>query len=397
MTSWLRSSFVRSALTAALACLSVSAAAQSGERFRVNQLGKPQVRGMSATEAQALSSRVQRLVDILQAQPQLGRPTAPHCVFLYSSIESSVYPDTGLAGASIAIGFPQQSSRDGTCAKVPPDSITVRINDVSKVYSCLDPIGGLERCHVPAFSPGPAGFLEHRGAKSIVYLLVPPGQSLVVPLTKEHYLRAYESEWLQQLEKMGASDTPPGSPEQELERWLREEKPKLVALNEQALKGMAPYMTPAEYEKAKCEMMQSVEDQERIKRQELAALRGASGPDPRLLSEDQRLRQNLADLRKRLASMTPSELAAPACIEDRNANPTAPFWSAGDVCLPQSELGSPNPRLLGRVAPSHGAIRSICISATSGATVGVLPYIHQSKLEALNGMDFAAKAAVARP
>jgi hypothetical protein len=115
MTSWLRSSFVRSALAAALACLSVSAAAQSDERFRVNPLGEPQVRGMSAAEAQALRSRVQHLVDILQAQPQLGRPAAPHCVFLYSSIESGVYPDTGLAGASIAIGFPQQSSRDETC------------------------------------------------------------------------------------------------------------------------------------------------------------------------------------------------------------------------------------------------------------------------------------------
>ena len=324
MASWLRSSSARSALAAVLACLSVSAAAQSGERFRVNQLGQPQVRGMSAAEAQALRSRVQRVVDILQAQPQLGRPAAPHCVFLYSSIESGVYPDTGLAGASIAIGFP-----------------------VSKVYSCLDPIGGVERCHVPAFSPGPAGFLEHRGPKSILYLLVPPGRPLVVPLTKERYLKAYESEWLQQLKDMGASDTPLGTPEQELERWLRDEKPKLVALNEQALKGMAPYMTPAEYEKAKREM-------------------------------------------------TPSERAAPACIDDRNANPTAPFWSAGDVCLPQSELGSPNPELLGKVAPPQGVIRSIYIAATSGATVGVLPYIHQYKLEVLNGMDFAAMAAVAR-
>ena len=396
MTSWLRSSFVRSALAAALACLSVSAAAKSDERFRVNPLGEPQVRGMSAAEAQSLRSRVQHLVDILQAQPQLGRPAAPHCVFLYSSIESGVYPDTGLAGASIAIGFPQQSSRDETCPKVPADSVTVRINDVSKVYSCLDPIGGLERCHVPAFSPGPAGFLVHRGAKSILYLLVPPGERLLVPLTKERYLRAYESEWLQQLKNLGASDTPPGTPEEELERWLREDKPKLVALNEQALKGMAPYMTPAEHEQAKREMMQSVEDQERIKRQEMAALRRASGPDPRLLSEGQRLRQNLADLRKEIASMTPSELSAPACIEDRNANPSAPFWSAGDVCLPQGEIGSPNPKLLGRHSPPRGAIRSIFISATSGATIGVLPYIHQYKLEVLDGMDFAAIAAVAR-
>ena len=339
---------------------------------------------------------MQRLVDLLRSQPQLGRPAAPLCVFLYSSIESGVYPDTGLAGASIAIGFPEQSSRDGTCPKVPADSITVRINDVSRLYTCLDPIGGLERCHVPEFEAGPARFLAHRGAKPIVYLLVPHGQPLVVPVTKERYLRACESEWLQQLRNMGASDTPPGTPEQELERWLREEKPKLVALNEQALKGMAPYMTPAEYEKAKREMMKSVEDQERIKRQETAALRSASGPGPRLLSEDQRLRQNLADLRKKLASMTPSERAARACIEDRNQNPTAPFWSAGDVCRSQSELGSPNPKLLGRVAPPQGAIRSIYISATSGATVGVLPYIHQYKLEVLNGMDFAAMAAVAR-
>lgn len=217
-----------------------------------------------------------------------------------------------------------------------------------------------------------------------------------MPITKERYLRAYESEWLQQLKNMGATDTPLGTPEQELERWLREEKPKLVALNEQALKGMAPYMTPAEYEKAKRDMMKSVEDQERIKRQESAALGGAAGPDPRLLSADQQLRQNLADLRKKLAAMTPAERAAPACIEDRNENPAAPFWSAGDVCLPQSELGSPNPKLLGTVAPSQGTIRSISIPATSGAIVGVLPYIHQYKLEVLNGMDFATMAAVAR-
>lgn len=396
MTSWLRSPSARSALAAALACLSVSAAAQSGERFRVNQLVQPQVRGMSAVEAHALRIRVQRLVDILQAQPQVGRPTAPHCVFLYSSIESGVYPDTGLAGASIAIGFPQQSSRDGTCPKVPADSITVRINDVSKLYSCLDPIGGLERCHVPAFESGPAGFLEHRGGKSTLYLLVPPGERLVLPLTKERYLKAYESEWLQQLKDMGAPDTPLGTPEQELDRWLRDEKPKLVALNEQALKGMAPYMTPAEYDKAKREMMKSVEDQERIKREEMAAMRGSGRSDPRLLSADLQLRQNLVDLRKKLASLTPAERAAPACIDDRNQNPTAPFWSAGDVCLPQSELGSPNPQLLGKVAPPQGVIRSIFISATSGATVGVLPHIHQYKLEVLDGMDFAAMAAVAR-
>ena len=117
MTSWLRSSSARSAFAAVPACLSVSATAQSGERFRVNQFGEPQVRGMSAVEAQTLRSRVQCLVDVLRAQSQLGRPKAPHCVFLYSSVETGVYPDTGLAGASIATGFPQQSSRDGTCPR----------------------------------------------------------------------------------------------------------------------------------------------------------------------------------------------------------------------------------------------------------------------------------------
>lgn len=395
MTPWLQTSLARSALAAVLACLSLSAAAEGSERFRVNQLAQPQVRGMSAGEAQALRDRVQRLVDILQAQPQLGRPVPPHCAYLYSSIESGIYPETGLAGASIAIGFPEQSSRDETCPKLPADSITVRINDVSRLYTCLDPIGGVERCHVPAFEPGPAGFLAHRGPKSIVYLLVPRGQRLVVPLTKEQYLRAYESEMLEQLKKIGASDTPLASPEQELERWLREEKPKLVALNEQALRGMAPYMTSTEYEKARRELTQGVEDQERIKRQEAAALRGA-GPDPRLLGEDQRVRQNLADLRKKLASLTAAERAAPACIEDRQVNPTAPFWSAGEVCVPQSELGSPNPQLLGKVAPPQGVIRAIYISATSGATVGVLPRIHQYKLEVLLSMDFAAMAAVAQ-
>ena len=49
---------------------------------------------------------------------------------------------------------------------------------------------------------------------------------------------------------------------------------------------------PAEHEKAKREMMQDVEDQERIKRQEMAVLRGSSGPGPRLLSEGQRLLQS---------------------------------------------------------------------------------------------------------
>jgi hypothetical protein len=53
------------------------------------------------------------------------------------------------------------------------------------------------------------------------------------------------------------------------------------------------------------------------------------------------------------------------------------------------------PALLGQHSPPRRVVRAIYISATSGATVGVLPYIHQYKLEVLDGMVFAAMAAVA--
>jgi hypothetical protein len=84
-------------------------------------------------------------------------------------------------------------------------------------------------------------------------------------------------------------------------------------------------------------------------------------------------------------------------LADRNRNPGAPFWSAGEICLPQSELGSLNPGLLGMASPPQGDIRSIYISATSGATVGVLPYIHEYRLRVLDGLDFAGLASVAGP
>ena len=79
--------------------------ARGNVHARIDAVPGHPVRGLSAAEAQAFRSRVQRVADALAAQPAIGNPPAPVCTWLHPWIEQGV-SDEGVAMATLLIDLP---------------------------------------------------------------------------------------------------------------------------------------------------------------------------------------------------------------------------------------------------------------------------------------------------
>jgi hypothetical protein len=173
------------------------AAAQAPPRFRFDPVKVQRIRGVSEAESREFSSRIADMHKFLGSLPDVNDPRPPECSYIYTNTESALNADTGAVAASSVIGF-MTSAPGGPCPKVDNTSIVLRLNDLTKIYQCSMEVGSDRYCTIPDLRPGPAGFLQARG-RNTYFLLLRSREPLLVPVTKEGYLRAWEQEFQRKL------------------------------------------------------------------------------------------------------------------------------------------------------------------------------------------------------
>jgi len=168
--------------------------AQAPPRFRLDPMQIKRIGGVTDAESKEFSVRIEAMHQFLGGLPDVNAPRPPECSYVYTNTESARNIDTGSVAASSVIGF-MTAPEGKPCPKVDNTSITLRINDVRRIYLCSMEVGSDRYCTIPAFQPGPAGFLQHSGRQTF-FLFVRGNEPLLVPVTKEGYLRAWENEML---------------------------------------------------------------------------------------------------------------------------------------------------------------------------------------------------------
>jgi hypothetical protein len=194
-----RSSLILAALLIATSHFA-QAQVPSGARLRIDKLPTHPVRGLTTAETKAFQSQIQQLVDAVAAQRAIAQPPAPVCTALHPWIEQGV-SDEGIAMATLLIGLPA-TRKGGVCDFGANTSIDVWINRLKPLFTCGDPVDGETFCTLVALNPGPDGFLMHRGPKKIYYVWNQSSAPLMVPVTREEYLRARERHWARQVREM---------------------------------------------------------------------------------------------------------------------------------------------------------------------------------------------------
>jgi hypothetical protein len=264
------------AVVASLFAAAAQAQGASGARLRIDKVPTHAVRGLSAVDAKAFQSNVQRVVDAIAAQPMIAQPPAPVCTMLHPWIEQGV-SDEGIALANLLIGLPA-TRKGGVCDSGANTAIDVWINRLKSLFTCGDAVGEETFCTLVALQPGPEGFLVHRGPKKIFYVWNTSDLPLMVPVTREEYLKARERHWARQA------------------RELREQYDKL----------------PAQY------------------RTDDSGVRQVEG----LLRDVRAELEGLAAADRALPACIPNP--------NSKADAKTPFWSYGRQCEPGFMLGRPN-------------------------------------------------------
>ena len=205
--------------------------AQGPPRFRFDPVQVKRIGGVTPAESQEFTSRITAMHEFLGGIQDVRQPVPPECSYVYTNSELNKNVDTGSVAASSVIGF-MTGPAQGPCPRVDNTSIVLRINDVSKIYLCSMEVGADRFCTIPAFQPGPAGFVLARGRQTF-FLYVRGQEPLLSAVSKEDYLRTWEREMLR---KQTAKEAEEG--------WLRSQIDRIREKLES--------LTPAQRSKAAC-------------------------------------------------------------------------------------------------------------------------------------------------
>jgi len=160
---------------------------------------------------------------------------------------------------------------------------------------------------LPKELPSSDGYIHYEG----LIMLTKRPEPLVIPVTKERYLRFLVTAWEEEIASLEA--TPADSMTVSLERWRREEKPRIEAENRQTLEEMKPYMNSEELAKLRQQLDESLAATE-------AAIRDAAAQTSDLPAEYaagiSEAKRQLQAVRSELTNLSPREKVAPACVSD---------------------------------------------------------------------------------
>jgi hypothetical protein len=204
------------AVTGALAIAGVAANAQTAARLRIDPVKALRIQGVSEAESREFNARIAAVHAFLGALAELREPRPPECASVYSNMEGRKNVEAATVQGGAAIGF-MTGPPGGPCPKVASTVIQIRLNDLRWIYNCSREVRDRPFCTVPAFQPGPGGFRRWEGRQAF-YVWARGGEPLLLPASKDEYLRAWEAE-MQARIAAGEGDA----------EWLRKEIERIRA------------------------------------------------------------------------------------------------------------------------------------------------------------------------
>lgn len=179
-------------VTAAIAVAGAAAGSQTAARLRMDPVKALRIQDVTEAESREFNARIAAMHAFLGALAELREPRAPECASVYSNMEArkNAVAETVQGGA--VIGF-MTGPPGGPCPKVASTAIQIRLNDLRWIYNCPRQLREQQFCTVPAFEPGPGGFQRWEGRQAFD-VWVRSGEPLLLPVTKDDYLRAWEAE-----------------------------------------------------------------------------------------------------------------------------------------------------------------------------------------------------------
>lgn len=176
----------------AFAAVPAPAAAQTAARLRLDPVKALRIQGVTEAESREFNARIAAMHAFLGALAELREPRAPECASIYSNMEQRKNAVAGTVQGGAVIGF-MTGPPGGPCPKVASTAIQIRLNDLRWIYSCPHQLREQQFCTLPAFQPGQGRFQRWEGRQAF-YVWTRGGEPLLLPVTKDDYLRAWEAE-----------------------------------------------------------------------------------------------------------------------------------------------------------------------------------------------------------
>ncbi len=393
LSAWFRIGGSGAVVLVLLGALAPSASAQNrtrpGPGLLDVQITRAQAgNGLSAADARAINVLLEQTLAIVQRTAAAAAPPENVCAQL--DARTTAPAEAAIGGVTLSLSFPLLIS--GRCQNVTVSGVAVFVNDARPlldnplpgpgVHALTDEGGAMYA--PPRRERSPAPFPRFGDFVVITRLDIP----IFVPLTKERYLRALERTWeaaLQEVQGDAAEIAASGS---SYERWLREERPRMVAEFEKQLEELAAHLSKAELETMRRNLEQVLAQMDETARQQpqLAAEFSAG-----LEGVARETRASLEAVRRELAQLLPAERKLPTCLVLDEVYTTAGPAS----CPPELQPVVLNPQYFDRSLPRDRA-QLMLVGTRAGTHVTENREHLELRTRVFETLDYATLAALLR-
>ena len=290
-------------------------------RFEKQREVRAKIEGLTAAETREWIRHLDRIGEILAANPAVNAPPDGVCtrlrIWVNQYTHARRYPVD-----EVAVALPVLYDDQKGCSQISNSGVTVELNDPLGLLrfdgsintdNVHDAEGAMTVVARVGTGPGGRPIYRHKGDRMVI--LTRGTEPLLVPVSRERFLRTRITEAERALATAAAIPT---APLVDVERWLREDRPRMVAEHEAMLRSMKQTASKEQIEKMRQQFADHLARTEAGLRQLEARQPDAAAAKATAMGREG---THLDELRAALAALSPAERSAPACA-DINSWPT---------------------------------------------------------------------------
>jgi hypothetical protein len=286
-------------------------------RFEQELNPRTRIEGLTPAETREWNAAVDRVAAILRANEAVRTPPPGICTRLLAFVGEFLVGARMRSAPTVQIPV----SYDGrTCSRISNGAVTVHLNGFGHFLG-IAPGSGVEpeserelreRIFVLPPTEAHAGAGVRYAQHEHLVVLTHGRAPLTLPVSREDLLRRRIVEAERTRTEIAAM---PAEPMVDLERWLREEKPRMQAEFQQSLRELEEYLSAEEIQRRR-------EAHESFLAQVEAGMRQVAAPQPELDAirdgAAARTQGEAQQLRAALDALSPEQRRAPACFDPDN-------------------------------------------------------------------------------
>ena len=291
------------------------------ERFERQREVRAKIEGLTAAETREWIQHIDRIGEILAANPAVNAPPDGVCtrlrIWVNQYTHARRYPVD-----EVAVALPVLYDDVKGCSRISNSGVKVVLNDPLSLLrfdgsintdNVHDAEGAITVMARVGTGPGGRPVYRHNGDRMVI--LTRGTEPLLVPVSRERFLRTRITEAERALGTVAAIPT---APLVDVERWLREDRPRMVAEHQEMLRRMEKSAPKEQIEKMRQQFADHLARTEAGLRQLEARQPDAAAYKATAMGT---AGSELDALRAALAALSPAERSAPACA-DINSWPT---------------------------------------------------------------------------